>query len=515
MLVLKNALVALSLAMCLVAAMVAPAMAQAVPSLSCHDEAGSIAKATKAAGISKVAVVPFMCNGGASSPIAETVREKLLEELVEQDGIQCFDRGEAQLVATEAGLSCPGEAAKGAEAVLTGEVFCAPSNSTGFVAYRLIATADSRILAVGFKQVTWDEDELDMFSGSVRTMSYDSFSLIDQAQLDSLKGKIAKLKGGKVAMVYDGSQNADNTLEARMAFIQVLAAISQAPVDLYEREFLQNLAQENSLDNQTAHPGPGIAAVGHTKLKPSKGGVNTVIVQVLGVPENNLLLAASVKQTKGPNAGGAYGNDGSNGLRERLARLDKDERDVKLVYEAEVVIDDGYEPNIFVVPGCVEVKETSVSWERGRASCFKEQVPKELKQFFEAAFRYIHRFSSDKPDMVEKYLTLGAIYGMYVDVPEIGNRGLLYIGPASMCFDEIYKNVIVIGESVNKDMPTPHRAWINEFKYPLLKGRYKEEPYCYDYEYRVQWRDGLPYKVYAKIDLTPMKDKLLRRDSKQ
>lgn len=509
MLVLKNALVALSLALCLVAA-----MAQAVPMLSCHDEAECIANAAKAAGTSKIAVVPFMCNGGASTPIAETVREKLLEELVEQDGVQCFDRGEAQLVATEAGLSCPGVAAKGAGAVLTGEVFCAPSNSTGFVAYRLIAAADSRILAAGFKQVPWDEDELDMFSGSVRTMGYDSFSLIDQAQLDTLKGKLAKLKGGKVAMVYEGSQNANNTLEARMAFIQVLAAISQAPVDLYEREFLQNLAQEKSMDNQTAGSGSGITAVGHTKLKPSKGGVNTVIVQILGVPENNLLLTASVKQTKGTYAGGAYGDDGSNGFRERLARLDKDARVVKLVYEAEVVIDDGYEPNVFWVPSKVDVDAKGVRWDFLSDSCHKDDVPKELKPFFEAAFRYCHRFSPDKPDMVKKYLTLGAVYGMCVCAPETNGRTRMYIGPASMCFKEIHQNVIVIGESVDAHVPIPHEETfkIDQFKYPLLKGRYKENPYCYDYEYRVQWRDGLPYKVYAKIDLTPMKDKLLRKE---
>lgn len=493
---------------------------EAVPqidALSYRGAASSMAAAAKAAGISKIAVIPFMCNGNASTPIAETVRGKLLEEMVEQPGVQCFDRAEMQLVATEAGLSCPGALPENADAVLTGEVFCAPSNKRGYVSYRLMTTADSKILHAGFKQVKWDDDELDMFSGSVRTFGSSSFSLIEQSQLDGLKRKaVDKLRGGGIAMVYDGSQRADNTLDARMAYAQVLAALSQTSVALYEREFFQSLAEENSLNGQTANGGAGITAVGHTKLKQSKGTANTLVVQVLGVPEDNLLLTTQLKQVKGSLASASQsGNDGANGLRERLARLDKDERDVKLVYEAEVVIDDGYEPNILVVPGLVRVSTYSVDWYSSATSCDQNQVPKELKQFFEAAFRYIHRFSPDKPDIVEKYLTLGAVYGMYVRAPETDGHTLMYIGPASMCFDEIYKNVIVIGERVVDEVPIPHDDWINKFKYPLLKGRFNKDSYCYDYEYRVQWRDGLPYKVYAKIDLTPMKDKLLRRDSKQ
>lgn len=485
--------------------------------LSYRGAAGSMAAAAKAAGVSKVAVLPFMCNGLASTPIADTVRDRLMEEMVDQPDLQCFDRGQMKLVATEAAVSCPEGAIGNAEAVLTGEVFCAPSNRKGYVAYRLVATADSKILAAGFKQVKWDDDELDMFSGSVRSMGSSSFSLIDPAQFDDLKRKVtAKLSDEKIAMVYDGTQRAENTLEARMAYAQVLAALSQTNIAMYEREFFQSLAQENSLDGQLANGGSGITAVGHTKLKQSKGTANTVVVQVLGVPGDNLLFTAQVKQAKGSLARvSKSGNDGANGLQNRLARLDKDERNVKLVYEAEVVIDDGYQPNSYHVPCCVRANTYDCDWDFGNYRCTSEEVPKELKSFFESALRYIHRFSPGDPDMVEKYLTLGAIYGMVARLPEMDNKELLYIGPASMCFDEIYKNVVVVGTRVVDEVPSPHECWIKEFKYPLLKGTFKKDPYCYNYEYRVQWRDGLPYKVYAKVDLTPMKDKLLKKENNE
>ena len=228
--------------------------------------------------------------------------------------------------------------------------------------------------------------------------------------------------------------------------------------------------------------------------------------------------------TKGANAGGAYGDDGANGFRERLARLDKDARDVKLVYEAEVVIDDGYESDAYLAGdkrrrrGCLYVycDTDECSWTLDWWLNNAENPAKELRALFGVALRYIHRFSPDNSDVTKKYLTLGALYGMRVETePETCHR-CEYIGPASICFDELDKNVVVIGESAHSVMPMPHQKDFGKIEYPLqLKGRYKEDPYCYDYEYRIQWCDGLPYKVYAKIDLTPMKDKLLRRDSKQ
>lgn len=489
-----------------------------IDALSYKGAASSMAAAAKAAGISKIAVIPFMCNGNASTPIAETVRGKLLEEMVEQPGVQCFDRAEMQLVTTEAGLSCPGALPENAEAVLTGEVFCAPSNKRGYVSYRLMSTADSKILHAGFKQVKWDDDELDMFSGSVRKFGSSSFSLIEQSQLDGLKRKaVDKLRGGGIAMVYDGSQRADNTLDARMAYAQVLAALSQTSIALYEREFFQSLAEENSLNGQTANGGAGITAVGHTKLKQSKGTANTLVVQVLGVPEDNLLLTTQLKQVKGSLASASQsGNDGANDFQERLAQLDKTERDVQLVYEAEVLIDEAY-----TLPGCknfnyVDVNEygCNLRYETWEVKADPSKPPCNMGSAFETALRYIHHKHPNDQNKMQNYLLLSALYGMRVRVPEFDGERVDYIGPASLCFAEIHKKVNFVGRRPGYyHLETPHGDIPDyELSAPIkLKGTHKDDGFSYNYEYRVDWRAGLPYKVYAKIDLTPMKDKLLKR----
>lgn len=481
--------------------------------LSYKSAASSMAAAAKASGISKIAVIPFMCNGNASTPIAETVRGKLLEEMVEQPGVQCFDRAEMQLVATEAGLSCQGALPKNAEAVLTGEVFCAPSNRKGFVAYRLLSTEDSRILAAGFKQVKWDDDELDMFSGSVRNFSSASFSLIEQSQLDALKRKaVDKLQGGGIAMVYDGSQRADNTLDARLAYAQVLAALSQTSIALYEREFFQSLAAENSLNGQTANGGAGITAVGHTKLKQSKGTANTLVVQVLGVPDNNLLLTTQLKQSKGSAAlASQSGNDGANGFQNRLAKVAKEERSFKLVYESEVVIDEDYRlpwdsDDRYTFRGFVDSSANTTDWTTGRGTIAEAQcLNGNAVAKFEELLRRVLRSSPDNPAVAENLMQLAAIYGFDLD-----NR-LSYIGPATLCMKEIDETVNLVGG--RSFYGHPHSDF--ECGKPLkLRGRYKKDPFCYDYEYGIQWRDGLPYKVKAKIDLTPMKDKLITKYNK-
>lgn len=479
-----------------------------------ESAASSIIGFAQKQNIKSIAVLPFMCNGNASAPIADAVRDRLIDELVDRDRVKCLDRGELKLVATEASVSCSDGAISMADAVLVGEIFCLESNPVGYVTYRLISVKDCRIIALDFQKVQWNEDEMNLFTDTTRNFDKGYFPLIKTDSLNVLKKKSAKIEGAKVAMVYDGSQRAENNLESRMAYNQVLLTLFQCGVVMFEREFFQEIALENSVNSQVVDGGSEIVAVGHIKPKYSKGESNIISVQMLGVPDGHVLLSVSIKQARGSSSNEDIGNDGDNAFKSRYNDLNKKEKDVKIVYEAEVVIDDDYDPSLYRAGyGLVIADQSEAKWAwRESTHEQKSAVPRNARALFESGLRYIYRSSPRDVDKAKRLLTLGAIYGLAVRGAETDNKFAWYIGPATMCINEIEKSVKVVGRKGGDNFPKPHDFWFYQLDKPLpMDGMVKNELFCYHYTYSIQWRDGLPYKVSAKIDLTPMKDKLLKK----
>ena len=198
--------------------------------------------------------------------------------------------------------------------------------------------------------------------------------------------------------------------------------------------------------------------------------------------------------------------------------MDNAAQDVKLVYEVEVVIDEDYVSPVSSVCAFIQANNYVCGPEIDSQRLAPMSISSGARSLFEAGLRYIHRLLPEDDKLIERYMEFAAIYGLQVRGPETGGEGSWYVGPASMCFDEINKNLCVRGEPSYRTWPVPHENvdCQYEMQKPLyLTGIYDNGNYCYNYRYSIQWRDGLPYKVYAKIDLSPMKDKLLKKTNNE
>lgn len=295
----------------------ATAVTTGLPVFSAGKVAKAVSAAAKKNNVKSCAVVRFLFNGTAeNTPICTRIHDEVLEKLIAKSTMDVYDRTEAKLVANESSVSCPDDTFNSADSVLVGELFCAGGDAVGYFSYRIFRTSDSQILDAGFYRLFWSDEAKSQIS-AMHVRARSSFSIIPDADMSKLQKGLqtagARCKGG-VAMVLEGANESNNTLDARMAKAQMMPAFMQARMPLYEREFLKISAAESSLSDDTIDFGPNVKAVCRIRCTRTSGGSNNVTAKILSVPEGATLMNTTMKQTRGTGDGGKQGDDDLDSL---------------------------------------------------------------------------------------------------------------------------------------------------------------------------------------------------------
>ena len=475
-----------------------------------------IAQRAERAGVKSIAVVGFLSNGGKTNNLTSTLRDEFLEAMLDAPSIEILDRRDSQLVAEESSLCFAGEEPLSpASAVLIGEVFCQPGDVYGYLAYRVFKASDTQIIAAGFERIKWSNEEQQLLNGAVSRRAGALLSFIDDDALSKAMQKMQSQLKSRVgiAMVQNGGANTDNTLDNRMAYSQVVAAMHKKGWELYEREFMSKAATESSIVNDVVSGGSGVGAVGHLRHTRSEGGQNHFKVQISKVPGGSLLSSVNVIQRSGSALGGKIGNSSENDLSDLLADLKKDAQEVKLRYEYEVYLSGQYAvPKEFI--DCYDWAwgvdrdgdRTSIGvYERS----ISDNVPDLMNRFTKGLAR---RLISEKNGeaKIKRLLQIAALFGVSVDDKS-------YVGPWNMCMVEAYTNLLYSHNGrLHKLRSNEYSGMVNEMingEKNILSGRVEETRYfpAYNYQVSIEDRNGLPYKVKCVIDFSPSKNKLIKK----
>lgn len=482
--------------------------------------ARSIVENAQAQKVNSISVVSFQSNGGQCDDLTAQVRSLLLEQLINtySDKMGLYDRENSKAVATESGLSMNGEQLTSSQAILVGEVFSAPGDSIGYVSYRLFRATNTAILAAGCSAVSWGEEEMELLNGSVSTPSRGSLPHINDAELEKVAAVCKNLTETGVAMGQSGAQSSENTLPKRMAYAQIIPVLLQNGVRLFEREFFQLAARETSLSQQEAMPGH-VKAIGVLGSIRSRRGTNNYKLQISTIPDGSLLRTVNFAQSAGSAVSTRTAHNGANDFGKFMDSLDAEYRDIKLVYECEVVISDEY-----TIPEKYHLADDDV-----RIIGFSRDGVAEVWHDCDTAYQAVipartmlknkalewYQDNNGNRDAIRNNLSLVALWGS-----PAGSKNAYYMGPFFLCLIEIDRHVLMTGTwpsrlgSLAHDMCNELQEAIRQSKTSGKMDVFRCEG-VFNYQFSIEWKDGLPWKAKVRIDLTPLKDNLMKKTKKQ
>lgn len=488
-----------------------PAPAPSAPRITApgsNKVAQSIASQVASQAVKKnvkgIAVVTFQTNGGKCDGLATNTRNLILESLINNYGesLELFDREDSKAVATESGFSMDGEQLASTQAILMAEIFHARGDDIGYISYRLFRATDTEILDAGFHRVQWSKEEKRMFSGSSSAPLHNSLPYIEKAELDKIASNFKRINSTGVAMGQSGALSADNTLQKRLAYAQIMPAILQGGGKLYEREYFVQAARESSLSDQEAMPGHA-KAVGQLKSGISGNESHTYKLQISAIPQGKLLRTITFTQKAGGGAKGG-GHNGENDFSDFMDALDAENRSVQLVYEYEVSIsDDDYEiPEEFNDKKSSFVDRYVQSGKSPAQSILKAKVQE-----------WYQEFNGDRKK-IQQELTITAIVGCKC---RIDGDWKEYLGPFGMCTMKANES-IQFSDIHGGDVE--HRTHFSDWREALQKNpkqgvvKYRDKPF-FTYSASVEYKDGLPWLVRVRIDFTPSKNIIIKKQNKQ
>lgn len=475
-----------------------------------QDMASEIRKGTEAAQVKTVAMVDFLCNGGAKNKLTDAVRDKVQEALLNGNGPDLVDRKDVAMLAQEGGAQGEAVSPQASTAVLMGEVICQPGGDIGYLIYRVFHTMNMRILAAGFIPVKWNDSEKRLLNGSSSRTATAELPFILQ---DKLKGMVSKVKSRVscgIAMVHDGGAVASNTVENRAAFAQILAALHQGGCVLYEREFFQQAATEASTSGQGVMP-EKVGALAKVQLTPSSGSENSLKLQITAYPNSRLLSIVTLTQQRGAAIGSMVGNNDENNLDARLAELNKEVMDVQLVYEYECAITDDYTIPVELFGDKEKIEFSNIMTLDGdsdysmQRKSFKKGAVVDAATFMEELIKVAYKKTGNK-ESVKKALEAAALIG-----------GGEYVGPLQLCLTDA-KNHLKFRAGENDVQNLDIGSFIgdiSEGKQKIsgkIRDQYRHQLPAFTYESEITWQEGLPLKAKCRIDFTPSKAKLLKKE---
>ena len=519
-----------------------PARGRDVPSAPGSAEviqqfARQIAASAASRGMQSISVLTFQSNGGQSNNLTAHVRSLLLEELINKysEKMELYDREDSKAVATESGFSMNGEQLTSSHALLVGEVFFAPGDTIGYISYRLFRATDTSIADAGYQSVKWDSHEQAMFNGSVTSPNNGSLPCIPPSELDKLANGLAPLKQTGVAMGQSGAFSKENTLQMRMAYAQIIPVLLKGNISLFEREFFLQAARETSLSNQEAMPGQP-KAIGQLKEIRSGEGSNHYKLQVSAIPRGRLLRTINFNQKAGKldvqnsssSSASGQAHNGQNDFSNFMDSLDAKYRDVQLVYECEVLISNDYSvPEKYLKeddsPSCSSWFRCDEDYGSNFESSAVTSAVIPARKLFEDKAREWYKESNGNRKVIADKLANAAMWG--IETRNAEYKATCYAGPLSLCIIEVNKKVRMPEDGLVFCMHYHHpcnslfspgdfsRNTYRNIEKSIMQGTMEgRNGAAFHYSSSIEWKDGLPWKVKARIDLSPIKDKLLKKE---
>ncbi len=444
-----------------------------------------LTQAARNAGVQDIALVRFMCNGGGATSLSDNVQSVLLEDLLEEDNpIPLTDRSNERYIEVENSLAGIAGDTAAASAVLTGEVFFAPGDAIGICTVRLFRVSDCRILYAGCSFVQWSTEEAMLMGGQSAALSRHSFARLDNTSFQKLRKQAGRI-GADFAFVQDTAQNSTNTLNLRATCAQILATLAANGAQAYEREFFTLAATEQARDGQSVFDtNCKASAIALVKPHAATDGNLALTFQVQSTSTRRLLKNIRLNTQTVGTAGNAIVDGGGNDFDSNNALLEQELRATTPIAEVECM------------------------------------VPQEaMRQYHQQCFRY---YNGDCAK-IKRALEVAAIRGFVYDAgvegkiwirlipdPNIEIRESGYVGPLPNCAVELNRQYELArngSQPVSVYLGTDDKIY-NLSAREFLHGIWDDEV---RYTYSITWKDGLPYKAKARLDLTPIKDKLLKR----
>ncbi len=435
-----------------------------------------VIRAAQAAGANDIAVVSFQSNGGAKTPLSDDVQSAVLEKLLELGsgiGIVLSDRANERYIEVENSLGGESGNISSSKAVLVGEVFFSPGDAEGICTVRLFRVSDCRILYAACARVRWSDMEASQMSGSSTFLHSHSFAWVDDESIRKLKAQASRIRNG-FAFVQDGSQSSSNTLNHRIACAQVLSTLVDKGAQVYEREFFILAAKEQAREGSSLFDNNCKAdAIALVKLFASVGGKIPFTLQIQSTSSHQLLMQARLSMLAGGAAGNATGNGGENDMNDRISRMRDNMRADNPVVEME-----------FLVP------------------------QDRMQSYFEECVR---KFNGD-PQKIKRHLMCMAIFGKQ-DVLSYHSEE----SPWFLCAQQLNEQYEVAGCS-EEVVEMRDSSWTDVCtEKELLEGVHVQSyrgANRVKHTIRIEWKDGLPYKVRIKLDASLDKAKILKKKAK-
>lgn len=466
-----------------------------------------ILKCAQNSGIQDISVITFLHNGGRTDGLTSHIRSSLVNKLLPAAGgkARIFDREESQLVALESGLSLDGEELTASQGILMGEIFTSPGSKLGVIAYRLFRADNTRVIAAGYDEVRWNDGELQLTGCTVRSFSHRGLPQIQRDQFEKMTGALSGVTCG-VAIGQDGGQSSSNTVEMRMAYAQFIPELLRQKVCLYEREYYEVASNEQSLSGESVTPGQGIGAVARLICTPGTESSNKINLRITAIPRGNLLASVNVIQLKGEGAN-LTGHNGENEFDSYIQELDADNRNVQLVYECEVIISDDYS-----IPEKYWYEEGDPDMWSGGNRWINSDEKQAARQAFEQYIRDLYRDYNGNKQKIKQELEVSAL----LRLPE--GYDTLYVGPLILCCIEANKKLQITDG--NGDIRQVCRGWIcNDLKHTIKERKQSmvsgvvndgDMP-LFTYSTSITWKGPIPYKVAVKIDFSPARENIIKR----
>ncbi len=216
---------------------------------------------------------------------------------------------------------------------------------------------------------------------------------------------------------------------------------------------------------------------------------------------------------------------GPNDLDALLENIDKEESNVKLVYEYECDITDDY-----VVPEVIFSNGEDVgglelyrTWDdghyhiddHGRTIRKKNVRTTAVRALMLELARDVYRGTGQKNE-VKIALETAALLGITKEDKYNSDTQYCYVGPLQLCMLEAARNLQFREGSSVKDISVPCFYQDLESGEVGLSGEHKGDLYhpAFSYQTEITWKDGLPSHAKCRVDFTLSKDIILKRTKK-
>ncbi|MEG0587995.1 MAG: hypothetical protein RR506_08850 [Akkermansia sp.] len=470
-------------------------------------------------GIKTIVVSKLFHNGGTSDQLTNGIRGDLLEKLVNSDtGINVIDATNENLSEKEKTLQLSTKSTTPTDnnltdAILVGDVLTSPEIPEGICQLRLVSFRNKRIIAAPIVRFSLTDN------GQDQKRKMPCVQGLEKLNMKNLRGR-------HIALSDLGNLKEDNTIENRLAYSEVIAAMVRSGILLYEREFFYLTIDEVKKRGSELTPGD-TDAIMSIRSRPD-GAIDVSVSE----QDSSILFFRSVlsfdsskmsdkndteTQEQARNTGKSSffqieGTKYSSTVRiSKNMSIDDKEVDIWLSGQHSLLSIEDIRPlENNDTRNWSYTKYDFFSPERGRTYIYDGEA--QLKKYIQ-----VISLRTKKNEKAIRLLTLHALlYGFFVDEGHSKKDAFpgIYFPLTCKIYNEWTTNSNGESKFFLTSFPEDLLAYIwNPYKtnsrcngYP--KGIYECCDVKINYEIIIKWENNIPSEITLTIDINPMKDKL-------